>query len=97
MGSVPRQFKEVNADDFTRFSKEQPSYVLIEQALNEIGGGGNNGVAFKKEALGAAGWKYGKLISYGAHPQTAAEAFNKVREVLSQTEEREDVLSRLKQ
>lgn len=94
---MPREFKEVVADDFTRFSKEMPSYVLIEQALNEIGGGGNGGVAFKKEALGAAGWKYGKLISYGAHPQTAAEAFNKIRVALSRAEKREDVLNLLKQ
>lgn len=94
---MPRQFKEVNAEDFTRFSKEMPSYVLIEQALNEIGGGGNTGVAFKKEALGAAGWRYGKLISYGAHPQAAAEAFNKIREALSHSESKDDVLNMLKQ
>lgn len=94
---MPKQFKEVLADDFTRFSKEMPSYVLIEQALNEMGGGGNGGVAFKKEALGAAGWKYGKLVSYGAHPQTAAEVFNKIREALGRTENKEDVINLLKQ
>lgn len=94
---MPRQFKEVNADDFTRFSKEMPSYVLIEQALNEIGGGGNKGVEFKKEALGVAGWKYGKLISYGAHPQTAAEVFNKIRQALSQGESKDDIITLLKQ
>lgn len=90
-------FKEVSPDDFLTFSREQPSYVAIEQALIEIGGGGNQGVEFKKEALTAAGWGYGKLVSYGAHAGKAADAFNKIREALAATDERDDVLSKIKQ
>ena len=90
-------FKEVSPDDFLTFSREQPSYVAIEQALIEMGGGGNKGVEFKKTALTAAGWKYGKLVSYGAHAATAAEAFNKVREALESSEEQDVVLNQLQQ
>lgn len=90
-------FKEVSADDFLTFSREQPSYVAIEQALIELGGGGNKGVEFKKSALNAAGWNYGKLVSYGAHASTAAVAFNKIREALAQSDDGEAVLNKLQQ
>ena len=91
------EYKEVSPDDFLTFSREQPSYVAIEQALIEIGGGGTQGVEYKKEALSAAGWGYGKLVSYGAHAQKAADVFNRVRETLAATDNRDDVLERLKQ
>lgn len=91
------EFKEVSPDDFLTFSREQPSYVAIEQTLIEIGGGGNQGVEFKKEALSAAGWSYGKLVSYGAHAGKAADAFNKIREALAASDNSDDVLSRIKQ
>ena len=90
------EFKEVSPDDFLTFSREQPSYVAIEQTLIEIGGGGNRGVEYKKEALNAAGWNYGKLVSYGAHAGKAADAFNRIREALAQTDNRDDVLDKLK-
>ncbi|MCG8312578.1 MAG: hypothetical protein MI976_05130 [Pseudomonadales bacterium] len=90
-------YKEVSADDFLTFSREQPSYVAIEQALIELGGGGNKGVEFKKSALNAAGWNYGKLVSYGAHAATAAEAFNKIREALAQSDDGDAVLNKLQQ
>lgn len=91
------EFKEVSPDDFLTFSREQPSYVAIEQALIELGGGGNKGVEYKKSALTAAGWKYGKLVSYGAHASTAAEAFNKIREALAQANDGDEVLNQLGQ
>lgn len=91
------EYKEVSPDDFLTFSREQPSYVAIEQALIEMGGGGNNGVEYKKNALNAAGWNYGKLVSYGAHAATAAEAFNKIREALASTDDGEEVLNHLQQ
>ncbi|MCG8668983.1 MAG: hypothetical protein MI867_06185 [Pseudomonadales bacterium] len=89
------EYKEVSPDDFLTFSREQPSYVAIEQALIEIGGGGNRGVEYKKSALNAAGWNYGKLVSYGAHASTAADAFNKIREALAQSDDGDTVLSHL--
>lgn len=94
---MAREYKEVHPDDFTRFSKETPSYVLIEQTLIELGGGGNAAVNFKKDVLAAAGWKYGKLISYGAHPKTAAEAFNKIRDALMKGAGKDGLIQALSQ
>ena len=89
-------FDEVLADDFMSFQPgKKPTYSLIEEALISIGGGGLTGHDFKKVALEQAGWKYGKLISYGAHPDTAASAFNKVRDVLSESQDKEEILGKL--
>ncbi|MES2663552.1 MAG: hypothetical protein V4629_09655 [Pseudomonadota bacterium] len=90
-------FPEIKPQDFMTFSRETPGYVQVEKALIEIGGKGVEGTAFKLEALTAAGWKYGKLISYGAHPQSAAEAFNLVRAVLETTKERGEIIPQIKQ
>ncbi len=83
-------------NDFLTFSREKPAHVLIEQQLIDMGGGGNRGVEFKKEVLSAAGWKYGKLVSYGAHPETAAAAFNKIRQVLDTTSDPDALLTQVK-
>ena len=76
-------FDEVKREDFLTFTRQQPSYVKIEQALIEIGGTGVKGAEFKKTALAAAGWNYGALISYGAHPDKATEVFNQIREAMA--------------
>lgn len=88
-------FKEVVPEDFLTFSREQPSYVTIEKALIELGGGSNKGIEFKRETLQKAGWHHGKLVSYGAHAEQAAEVFNRVREILSSTSTSEEVLAKL--
>lgn len=76
------QFDEIQSDDFVTFSRVQPPHVKLEQYLIEMGGTGVRGAEFKKEALTAAGWKYGALVSYGAHPKAAAKAFNFIRGVV---------------
>ncbi|MBL4794765.1 MAG: hypothetical protein JKY24_04505 [Pseudomonadales bacterium] len=86
------EYVEVIADDFMTFSKTPPSYVKIESRLIEIGGNGVKGAEYKKEALNKAGWKYGNLISFGAHPKTAADAFNKVRKALESSNDGEKIL-----
>lgn len=88
-------FKEVSANDFLTFTREKPSYVLIEQSLIDLGGGGNKGVEFKKEALQAAGWNYGKLVSYGAHADKAATVFNRIREALGDSSNGDQLISKL--
>lgn len=88
--------KEVQANDFLTFSRETPAHVLIEQMLIDVGGGGTKGVEFKKEVMTAAGWKYGKLVSYGAHPEVAADAFNRIRGLLEKTQDAEQLLNQLK-
>lgn len=90
------QFEEVSENDFMTFTPGQkPTYAKIEETLISIGGGGVEGNNYKKTALETAGWKYGKLISYGAHPETAASVFNKIRAALESTEERDLLLEKL--
>jgi len=72
-------FDEISPEDFLTFSRVAPPHVKIEQYLIELGGSGVQGAEFKKKALQKAGWSYGALISYGAHPNAAAIAFNFVR------------------
>ena len=86
---------EVSADDFLKVPKEKPSHVKIEEALILAGGQGVQGAKFKKEVMKLAGWKYGDLISYGAHADTAAEVFNKVRKILEETQEKDEIVQRL--
>jgi len=88
--------KEITAQDFLTFSREQPAYVQVEQKLIELGGGGVKGAEFKKQALRQAGWHYGALVSYGAHVDKAALAFNLIRAVLLEgPNDAESVLAKL--
>lgn len=89
------EFTEVTPEDFMTFSRTPPSYVKIEQRLIELGGNGVKGAEYKTSALNKAGWKYGKLISFGAHPETAAEVFNKVRKALASNEDQKKILEAL--
>ena len=92
-------FEEVKRDDFVTFTRQQPSYVKMEQTLVEVGGHGVKGVEFKKSVLSAAGWNYGALISYGAHPDKATEVFNQIRVAMADLETEiteEDLMDRLK-
>lgn len=73
------QFDEIQSQDFVTFSQIQPAHIKLEQHLIERGGAGVEGAEFKKKALVNAGWKYGALVSFGAHPDAAAKAFNYIR------------------
>jgi len=75
-------FPEVQPEDFTRIGGEKPPHLRIEAALIAVGGSGVRGNDFKLRVLKAAGWKYGKMMPYGSHPQVAAEAFNRIRSAL---------------
>ena len=89
------EFKEVTTDEFSRIGGEPPEHRKIEAALVNIGGKGVHGNNFKREALKAAGWNYGKMTSYGSKPDAAARAFNRLREVLSRVEDKDAVLAAL--
>ena len=93
---MTQEFKEVEANDFLTFTPGTPAHVSIESALIDIGGGAKKGIEFKQQVMAAAGWKYKELTSYGAYSETAATAFNRVREVLSKKSEKEEVLEMLK-
>ncbi len=84
---MAKEFKEVDPNDFLTFSRESPSHVLMEGHVIDIGGGGKAGVEYKQEVMKLAGWTHHALTSYGAHPDTAAEAFNTLRKVLKNTED----------
>ncbi|RRQ21937.1 hypothetical protein [Thiohalobacter thiocyanaticus] len=89
------QFTEVNPEDFTRITLERLPHQEIETALIAIGGNGVEGTKFKGRVLKAAGWKYERLTTYASYPETAAEAFNRVRGILQQTREPEQILAQL--
>jgi hypothetical protein len=89
------KFKPVEPNDFLTFTPGTPSHIQIETAVIEIGGGGKRGIEYKWLVLAAAGWKYKELTSYGAHAEVAAEAFNKIREALEQTDDSEALLAKL--
>lgn len=85
-------FDEVQVDDFSKIGGGRASFLLIEDALIEIGGQGVNGTNFKTDALRAAGWSYGKLTTYASKAEKAVVAFNKVRMALSQSDDKDEVL-----
>ena len=93
---MTHKYATVQANDFLTFTPGTPAHVEIETALIEIGGGAKKGIEFKLLALENAGWKYKALTSFGAHAETAANAFNKIGYVLSETQNSEEILSKLK-
>lgn len=90
------QFNPVQPEDFMRFQPGvKPVYAQIEQVLIDLGGRGIDGTEYKMQALRLAGWKYGKLVSFGAHPEVAASAFNLVRLALEAEQDRDSLLQAL--
>lgn len=87
-------FEEVKEGDFMQFGKPL-SFLEIEKALLQLGGGGVEGTQYKNRVLQAAGWTGHALKSYASRPAVAAEVFNRVREVLSQTADAEEILIRV--
>ncbi|MEI6413853.1 MAG: hypothetical protein WCP34_06260 [Pseudomonadota bacterium] len=81
---------------FKTLSREKLPHQRIEDQLMQIGGGGVGGIKFKEETLQAAGWNGGKLTTYASRATKAALAFNRVREALSETVDRDDLLARVK-
>jgi hypothetical protein len=92
------EFDQVVADDFTSFTPGKvATHVKIEQLLTKMGGGGNDGSDYKTQALKLAGWKYDPIIGFAKYPDTAANAFNNIRTIIIQTQNKDDLLSKLEQ
>ena len=90
------EFDQVVAEDFTTFKPGVvATHVKIEQLLTQIGGGGPKGTEFKNQAMKAAGYKYDPIVGYAKHPDAAAEAFNKIRTVISEDQDKEELLQKL--
>jgi len=90
------EFPEVQVEDFSKITVEKLPHQLIEMALIAIGGGAVSGTQFKTDAMRAAGWNAQRLATYAGKPEKAAAAFNRVREVLAETQEMTQVMARLK-
>lgn len=90
------EFDQVIADDFTSFKPGVvATHVKLEQLLTNIGGGGTEGTDFKNQAMKMAGYKYDPIIGYAKHPDAAAEAFNKIRSVVTETQDKDALLEKL--
>ncbi|WP_203563938.1 hypothetical protein [Deefgea sp. CFH1-16] len=88
-------FDEVFPTHFNTLSRNPFPHVLIEQALLQLGGGGIEGSKFAKQTLTAAGWRHASVVSYGKYPEEAATAFNKIRLVLADDPNAEQLMQRL--
>lgn len=88
-------FSIVEPEDFMKIGGDKPSHLLIEERLIRMGGGGTSGGSFKKEVLKMAGWTGGPLTTYASRSQVAAEAFNRIRELLATAETADQLKSQL--
>jgi len=89
-------FEQIIAEDFTSFKPGVvATHVKIEQLLSNIGGGGTKGNEFKSMVMKMAGYKYDPIIGYAKHPEAAAEAFNKIRSIISETQDKDALLQKL--
>lgn len=93
---MSKDFPEVQAEDFSKITIDRLPHQEIEMALIAIGGGGVRGTQFKTEAVRAAGWNGERLATYAGKPDKAAAAFNKLRAVLSETDDSLQIMERLK-
>lgn len=92
---MSKVFAEVHPDDFSKITLERLPHQQIEMALIAIGGGGVRGTQFKTEVVQAAGWKGERLSTYAGKPEMAASAFNRIRSVLTETENMDEILTRI--
>lgn len=93
--TMGREFAEVQAEDFSKITIERMPHQEIEMALIGIGGGGVRGTQFKTEVVRAAGWNGERLATYAGKPEKAAAAFNKIRVILAETDEQDQVLQKV--
>lgn len=90
------EFDQIIADDFTNFKPGVvATHIKLEQLLTNIGGGGTEGTLFKNQAIKAAGYKYDPIVGYAKDPDAATEAFNKIRAVMIQTQDKDALLEKL--
>lgn len=91
-----REFAEVQVDDFSKITLDRLPHQEIEMALIAIGGGGVRGTQFKTDVVRAAGWNSERLATYAGKPEKAAAAFNKIRAVLAETDDQDQVMEKVK-
>lgn len=93
---MPVEFEPIITNDFTTFTPGRIApHIKLEQFLTALGGGSTLGSNYKHHVLKLAGWKYDSIIGYAKHPDLASEAFNKVRSVLIETQDKDEIVKRL--
>lgn len=90
-----KEFAEVQAEDFSKITIDRLPHQEIEMALIAIGGGGVRGTQFKTDVVRAAGWNGERLATYAGKPEKAAAAFNRIRDVLTETEDQDQILAKV--
>ncbi|TYL48866.1 hypothetical protein [Marinomonas sp. IMCC 4694] len=93
---MPKEFIEVQQEDFMKFGGERPSYLEIEDALMALGGHGVNGNSFKNDMMKLAGWTGGALTTYAQRAAIAQAAFNRIRGILPAVKSPEELKAALK-
>jgi hypothetical protein len=89
------QFEAVESQHFLTLRRTPFPHVLIEQTLLEMGGGGAEGMVYRKKALAAAGWPHDGLVPFAKYPDQAAIAFNHIRQALLGDPDSEGLLALL--
>jgi len=90
------EFENIVVEDFSTFQPGRIApHVKIEQLLTQIGGGGTDGMKFKKRILKAAGWSYPSIHGYAKNPEQAVAAFNHVRDVINGLEDNAEMVAKL--
>lgn len=92
------EIEPIVANDFTSFTPGRVCpHIKLEQFLTQLGGGSTQGNTYKHQVLKLAGWKYDPIIGYAKHPDAAALAFNKVRDLVLVTQDKDELLAKLSQ
>jgi len=90
------EFESSNASDFTDFKPGHVfPHVIMEKMLTKIGGGSTPGTEYKQKVLKLAGWKYDPIIGYAKHAEIAAQTFNRLREIIQITQDKNEILNKL--
>lgn len=79
-------FEAVTEEEFTRVEGRRPEYFAIGGYLQEIAGGGWEGLSFKTRVLQNFGWPHDHERYY-ENPTLAADVFNRVADAIKGFEE----------
>lgn len=95
---MSKEFPLIKPEDFTTITTERLPHQEVEMAIMAIGKKGvSGGTDFKYKLLKAAGWKKMRLSTYAGDPDMAADAFNKIRVALAQTDDPDRLLELVSQ
>jgi hypothetical protein len=88
-------FDEVTQNEFYQVEGNLPIHVQIMGLLEQIGGGGYEGIRYKERVLKKAGWTTGDSESYAKNVEKATDVFNRIRNVLERTTDPDEIMRSL--